>query len=391
MTDRDRIAQLEIDLLNRDFLPYSIGTPSPEMIEAEPYKRANLLFFTDSHIDFVNPEDCMENLRRTVDYINTAPVRFDAVVHGGDIITPFGRKPKEEAYARAERFFNEARRSTVPFIFTKGNHDMNDWDNLPENVLDDRDFGKLFLDEAEEHFGLHRQLRKSGVKSVWHYYDIPAQKIRIAAIDTQDVDKTRTDEAGNVLYHGGKAWGLSQEQMDWVIGEVLNFDDKEERDWGVIFVMHMGTQYDTFLPIPYENSIQKLICLCAAFNQQGQYQSDYDSPEDESFTLHISADFSRYASGEKRPHMICWLLGHNHVDKCEIKQGIPMIFTANASCTECSSDERLVRIPGTSTQNCFDIVNIDTKVRRIRMFRCGAGVNCYGIGGHRFLPDGLPY
>ena len=80
-----------------------------------------------------------------------------------------------------------------------------------------------------------------------------------------------------------------------------------------------------------------------------------------------------------------------HEDKTEVHEGINFIWIVNGSCTDVASDARIVRIPGTAVQNCFDILNIDTRKRKIRMFRYGAGVNCYGVGGDRFLPDGLDY
>lgn len=80
-----------------------------------------------------------------------------------------------------------------------------------------------------------------------------------------------------------------------------------------------------------------------------------------------------------------------HEDIYEVHKGINMIYTLNNSASIISGDPRVVRIPGTATQNCFDIVNVDTLHRKIRIFRYGAGVTCFGEGGDRFLPDGLSY
>ena len=114
-------------------------------------------------------------------------------------------------------------------------------------------------------------------------------------------------------------------------------------------------------------------------------------PENEFFNLDIDANFSRYANSDKKPHIICCLFGHVHDDNYKVINGINTIWTTNASATNVSGDARTVRIPGTSTQNAFDIINIDTQKRKIRLFRFGAGVNCHGVGGSRFLPDGISY
>ena len=89
--------------------------------------------------------------------------------------------------------------------------------------------------------------------------------------------------------------------------------------------------------------------------------------------------------------VICWLLGHDHERKNFVYKGINIIYIIHGCGTSISSDPRLVRIPGTCTQNAFDVVNIDTLHRKIRVFGYGATTNCYGENGDRFLPDGLSY
>ena len=105
----------------------------------------------------------------------------------------------------------------------------------------------------------------------------------------------------------------------------------------------------------------------------------------------MNADWTRYANLEKKPFVVCWVLGHEHLDKNEVVNGIQMIWTLNGSCTASSSDARVARIAETPLQNAFDCISIDTKTRKIRYVRFGAGRNCYGVGGDRFLPDGLSF
>lgn len=387
----DKTAAFEEFMLERAFIPYSVGTMSDKLTSNDQYRRANILFFTDSHIDLINPDECLENVKRTIDYVNNSKVPFDAVLHAGDIITPFNVTQKRDAYERAEKFFEIAKECRVPFIFSKGNHDINDWKNYPCNVLTDADFGSLFLDYAEKKYGIKRQTKSDGVKSSWHYRDIEEHKIRIISADTLDVDKLTTDADGKVLYYSASAWGVSDEQLNWIAHTALDFDDKAEKDWGVIIVTHMAPSYGCKTEPAYENSISKLFELTAAFNNAGKYDHEYRFPANGSFDISLHADYTKYASLSKRPHIITWLLGHEHCDKYEKVHGINLITTANASCTDNCSDARVARIPGTFSQNCFDIINIDCRKRRIRAFRYGAGQNCYGSGGHRFLPDGIEY
>lgn len=371
----------------RDWLPYSIGTPSEAVSYDDGYERANLVFMSDSHIDHRNTEASLQNVEDTVEFINESPVPFDVVIHCGDIITPFWKVDKNNAVKRAESFFEIAKNCQAPFLFSKGNHDLNDWGNYPENMLTDEDWGRLFLDNGEERYGIVRQKKGNGQKSTWHYYDIEKHKIRVVVLDIQDTDKSVLTEEGTVKLHGGESFYFSNEQMNWIASVALDFDDKEDFGWGVIFAFHQSSTSEKY----HEAVIPKLACLCEAFQNQKSYSYKYTHPENPFFNLDIDADFTRYKMSDKKPHIICWLLGHMHEDKCEVINGINVIYTLNQSATSVSGDARLVRIPGTVTQNAFDIVNIDTRHRRIRLFRYGAGVNCYGTGGNRFLPEGLPY
>ncbi len=385
--DYEKICEFEKYKTEKRFIFHTIGTPEFENSENDQYKRANFIFFTDSHVDLYNIEESLDNVKRTIDIANNSSVKFDAVMYGGDFITPYNILDKDIATDRCRPFFDRVKKCEIPFIFAKGNHDTNDWDNFTHNAFNDDDWSKMYLDFAEKKYGLVRQKKRSGAMSTWHYYDVCDKKIRIISIDVMDTDKTIENEEGRVKYHSCKLRHISEEQFDWIVNDALNFDDKEEKDWGVIFVMHQLIEDAE----EYGRATDKLIDLCAAMNKAKKYEFDFVCKEDPVFNFKISADFTKYASLEKRPHTICWLLGHNHEDMYANVNGINIINTLNGSCGQRFSDAKVVRIPGTSTQNAFDFVSIDTLHRKIRMVRYGAGVNCYGKGGDRFLPDGLSY
>ena len=387
----DRVCELETSDFFRRFLPYSMG--SPEYVPTystqytDQYQRVNLVCFADSHIDGFSKAECVDNVKRTVQFANEAPIEFDALIHAGDIIAPFGLVEKKVALARAKKFFDIAKKSERPFIFAKGNHDLNDWDNLPERVLTDKDWGDLFLNFAEDKYKIKRQLKKSGERSTWHYYDITEKKVRIVAIDIMDADRSVLTEKGTCKLHGGNSWYISNEQMNWVVNEALNFDDKREKDWGVVLTLHMYPKAPAF----HANAADVLLDICAAFNGQQTYSHSYKHESNGFFDMEINADFTRYAGEEKKPSVICWLLGHDHERKNFVKKGINIIYIINNSASCICGDPRVARIPGTCTQNSFDVVNIDTKHRKIRVFAYGAKTTCYGENGDRFLPDGLDY
>lgn len=385
--DYQEIRKDETLRIYREWIPYTKGSPEQSVTYDDQYDRANFIFVTDSHIDHRNTEESLKNVEDMVSFVNNSPVCFDGVIHGGDIITPFWKVDKEVALSRANSFFRIARLCHVPFLFSKGNHDLNEWGNFPQNMLTDKDWSNLFLDEQEKRFGIVRQTKQSGQKSTWHYYDVEKHKIRVIVLDMQDTDKETLTEEGTVRFHGGESAYLSNEQMNWIAHTALNFDDKTEKDWGVIFCFHQWSERADL----HEPIIDKLVGLLEAFQTCGTYTCEYRHPEHSFFDLKVSADFTRYKKLENQPHVICCLLGHDHEDKYERIQGIHFIYSLNQSATTVSSDARVARVLGTVTQNAFDILNIDTRHRKIRMFRFGAGMNCYGEGGSRFLPHGLPY
>ena len=144
MLDYDFICKVEEANLYKRLLPYSIGNPARHKTHDDFYDRANFVFFSDSHIDFMNSDACMDNLKRTIAFSNESPIVFDAVINAGDAITPFSLQDKTLPLTYFKQFFDEAKKSRSPFLFAKGNHDMNCWWNKPENVITDSDYSNLF-------------------------------------------------------------------------------------------------------------------------------------------------------------------------------------------------------------------------------------------------------
>lgn len=387
ISNYDLVCAMEEISLNKRFLPYSIGTPKKTYTCNNHHERANFLFFTDSHVDLFNAEESLDNVRRIIEYANGCPVVFDALINAGDAITPSNMVPKSEAKLRAKSFFDLVKQSRSPVVYAIGNHDSNDSINIFENAFNAADWDEMFFDFAEENFGIVRQTKKDGTKSTWHYRDIEEKKIRIISVDAYDTDRTVTNEKGQIKFCTKYGGFMSEEQLKWIADVALNFDDKQEKDWGVILTLHEFTEDFGF----HQNAGDVLHQICVAFNTQSTYSYKYKHEDNPFFDMDISVDFSRYSQYENKPHFICCLIGHMHEDKLEIKDGINHIYSLNSSSSSLYGDARVMRYPGTPTQNAFDIVNVDTLNRKIRLFRYGAGVTCYGVGGDRFLPDGLDY
>jgi len=391
----DSTKAYERNRMNKLLVANANGVPTNRLYYGADYKRMNVLFFTDCHLFSYPTAVNKQNVIDIVDYANRSEIPISAIVCGGDVISfnsgDASAETKKFYMAQLEEFFAIAKQSNVPFIFTKGNHDL--VDTYPATVLDDDDWGDLWLDYAEEKFGIVRQTKANGKKSTWHYYDDTTSKVRFISLDCYDLDKSITDGDGKVLYWGGTSEYFSNEQFNWVINTALNFDDKDEKDWGVIVTFHNYEDkvWGTGIAPLYENALDKMSKIFNAFNTQSTYSNTY-SFQYSSFDLNFSADFTRYASLEKKPYFITCLIGHTHYDTYLTSDNIVKIKSENTACYHASTcDSRVARIPGTNSQNCFDVVNVDTVTQKIRAFRYGAGLNCFCEGGDRFLPDGLDY
>lgn len=386
----------------RRAIPYSIGTPGGNVISYDnSYSRFSFLFFTDSHIDYVNPDESFDNVKDTVDFINDTNITLACAIHAGDIIT--NSQTKNSANAYFTTFFNQLKRARIPVLQSIGNHDTNDWWLDSSNAITDEDWDTLYFNWLRTNKGTINNSTGSYVgktyQSPYFYKDFEDSKIRVICLNVQDVprDSSHIGEDSKTVYYGGKAWYIMQEQFDWFVNVALDFSAKEHKDWNVIVCTHQDYKYavnnrDNEVVVPQsESAIKKMFLVLNAINTQSTYTNNYVCSGDSAFNLNISANFSSYSSATEKPRVVGVFVGHEHYDLSTVYEGINLIYTANGSATNNSSDARVVRVLGSNTQNLFDIFSIDTKHRKIYAVRYGAGKNCYGEGGDRFLPDGLSY
>lgn len=375
-------------------IPYSIGTTTQAIDYAPGYNRLIIGFMTDNHIDLGNPGVSLENVKNAIEFFNNLKVPISCILEGGDVITQYNAsKPTYKEMLKP--FFSETWKAKIPFLYTKGNHDINAIGVPPSSVLNEDDWDAVWFGRAENQYGIVRKTKANGKKSGYYYYDIPAFKVRIVSLDCYDLDFSKTDASGNVLYAPGSASYIANEQMNWLASTALNFDNKSDKGWGVLIFLHYSgnpaDEYGTTIEPRFRSIYGAFNRMLVAFSNRTTYSEEYTFADNAFYDLSISADWSRYAELESAPYLIGVLSGHRHWDYNYNWNGVQNIFTANQFCGEYYSDDRVKRTAGTHTQNLFDIFSIDLPKRKIRAIRYGAGLNCYGIGGDRFLPDGLSF
>lgn len=386
--ENDRVEQLLMD--------YAQGSEGADLADKGPdaYERLNIAFMTDSHIDLGPvPKESIRNVKDAIDFCNNSEVPISAIIHGGDLVTQI-KSTKKEHIAHLNEYFNMGWEAKMPLLYTKGNHDINTINVSPSQMLSDKDWSDVWYDRAEKEYGIVRHLLPNGQKSGYYYYDLEKWKVRIISVDCFDMDYTKTNARGDIMYWGGTSNYIANEQFNWVANTALNFDDKAEKDWGVIVFTHFYRPSDkdgTSIEPIFESVYKRFNSMLLAFNKQQPYSESYLFPQNPFYNLSVNAGWSRYAPLERKPYLICVLSGHQHTDIYMNWWGAVHLVTANQFCGKEYSDERIERTPGTNSQNLFDILNIDLKKRKLRVIRYGASANLENKGGNRFLPDGQSF
>ena len=385
------VKSLENASVEGRLVQYSRGTISGG--QNNTYDRLNIAFMTDSYINIGDSKVNRQNVVDAIKFVNDVRVPIAAVLSGGNLnTTSSGDKNKHISGLKA--FFDLGWHAEMPFLFTKGNDDINAKNVTPDMALSDKDWSGIWFNKAEKEYHIVRNTKANGEKSGYYYYDLDEWKVRIIGVDCYDLDFSKTDESGKILYSTASSFYIGNEQFNWITDYALNFDDKPEKDWGVIVFMNYYRPTDsngTQAQPRFASVYPKFNKMLHAFNTQSVFSDKYEFPENHFYDLTLYRDWTKYADRTDKPYVICVLSGFLFADANYNYDGINYIVTANQYCSDASSDKRIVRVPYTRTQNLFDILNIDLVQRKIRVFRYGAGENCYGEGGDRFVPDGLSF
>ena len=149
-----------------------------------------------------------------------------------------------------------------------------------------------------------------------------------------------------VRYIGLSTYGLfvdnqyedayTEEQLKWLTGIALDVD----ASWTIVVFTH--SLYHASLPS------NKLIVQSQSF---------------------IDAIDSYQGKGE----IACVLMGHSHVDRIHIgKSGVPYIISQCDRTEPYHGDINVPRVPGTISENHFEVVLIDKKKQEVRLYSIGS-------------------
>ena len=212
----------------------------------------------------------------------------------------------------------------------------------------------------------------------YYYLDDPKARVRYILLNSLWVHDG-VDESGHALHRRMRTYGFGQEQLDWLIGEALHF---EEEGWAVVCATHVPPVED------YETIFRDgelLKGILGAFCTHSSYSGSYGSQGEWDHVV-VDCDFTATVPAE----LVGLFCGHAHRDRMDLThQPFPVLtITSDADLSYDESEEK--RIIGTANEHALDFVTVNRETNTVtlsrlgvgkdRMFRYGEGMNAmYGI------------
>lgn len=314
-------------------------------------------FVTDTHIDananYGNPS--FNHLSNVTRISNLLPV--DAIIHGGDLIDGAYQKYRSLNYI-TDAVATLVKESKVPVLMTQGNHD----DNSPYLQQRENTVGQ-YITSDEWYWNVTRNLEQYNIvqnpddlNGNYYYVDFESEKVRLLVVNTNDLPYVINHD-GTVEYLASSGdFTISNEQLNWIASEALDFSEKE--DWQLLVISHVML-HDPANPEsqPCRNS-EIFTDMLEAFQSGGSYTSPVYTGD---FAQSVSVDFTSQGARS----VIACISGHNHADLSSEVNNILYISTAASLANKRAYD--------TTEEDAFDIFTIDTANKKIYATRFGAG------------------
>ena len=264
-------------------------------------------------------------------------VNLPFTVYGGDNIFAFGTK--ESAMEEAE-YYLKAMRDYGKVFGVKGNHDItirNGW----------HDEGGYTATQKEIYDYTTRPIANlvKGVEGECYYYwDDKKQGVRYIVLDLF--------ENINTSISWGVNYGFSQKQANWLVQKALKCKDKTL----VVF---------THAPIDPKLGGAEMMKFLHELFIAVQNREKFTHNEG----VKIKADFTK-----SNNTIACIISGHAHRDESNFERGVLSIGTiCDAWYNDDPKLKHLPRQRGTTNEQAFDIMTINTATKRIHAVRIGQG------------------
>ena len=330
------------------------------------FNTKTLGFITDTHYHLDGWGECghkgLEHINNIVDFCNGGGV--DMLIHGGDMV-----HGTHDEYIRDLSDVNKSLNTCViPTYSCKGNHDFglfnvySSTDKKASRVMHPLYWKKLMHDQRVKRHGFTDNTNSDKYSS-YCYYDFDDTKLRVIILNSCDeIYKKNDDETYTLQGFWGHAY--RNYQINWLINKALNFSDKASSDWNVAFFMHtpLFDKNNNFNKTINANVVYEIIK--AIKNKTILTYSD-TSNELADYNTNINVDFSN-----SKLNIVGVFSGHSHRDYMHKNDNINHVALINGY-SDCSTNEE--RINGTSTEDSWNIITIDTSNKRVYIDKFGYG------------------
>lgn len=279
------------------------------------------IFITDTHWD-----DNEKKSPAVIKYIQDK-TGIEMCVFGGDVVTAHGTR--EGKLAEIRDFSDKM--SPVSAVWLVGNHDYNTSDqpssSWSANEIVPGEFYRLANVPKENVVHYDGTEVENKYDEYFGYQDNESQKIRYIYLDSGAV---------HIPNWADTNLRISDAQVDWMKARITELPE----GWGVILFTHIffqnysgtvhgiGTQIETALDSIYDTADAKIICV------------------------------------------VC---GHVHASQSKVSaKGYPIIATTTDSAGQ-TNHESLTYVPGTDTEQAFDVYFVNKATGAINVVRIGAG------------------
>lgn len=340
-------------------------------------KSATFAFMTDLHFHYNREALLRRNLRSIDEIAKTCPVSF--IAHGGDNLAE-SESNLERTLDLATRYGKLLRDYKTRSVIVKGNHDdssingyIKEGKYTLEYVMTDPQYYARCFRHNENVFNIVMDENRD---KLYFYVDLPSQQIRVIFLNVIDIP-IKENENGELVYKGQNDYGYSNDQLNWVAHDALNFEDKAHPEqWGVITVQHITdcpyipSFTDSYVNQEYNGA--QMYQIFQAFRNRTTYES---TRTDGDFPHSVSCDFTN-----AKQELICRISGHTHKDWNITYAGVLYISTLssgpNGVGTGTSMDGvKYDKVDGTADESAFDFFTVDKENRSIYATRYGVGID----------------
>lgn len=240
-----------------------------------------------------------------------------------------------------------------------GNHDSNGWDKSDAQQFD------TFINNKELYAIYGQKLNDYviwGSKlGMYYYYDVPNSNLRIITLNSCDIPYIKLDD-GNIKYSPNTIYNYSQKQVDFLVKTLKESNGKQ-----IIINCHIPllSVEDGMIANSKPHNNECVLGILNAFKNATSYSYSNNT---EDFKINLNCEFTSVGT------IVGVFSGHIHYDCLIKKDGINHI-SINCDYMNKWIDSQPDRIFNTTSQFCFDVITIDTQVKKCNITRVGVGDN----------------